>query len=103
MSSPSVVYDDEYPDSPRNIPEVVLVEPKSDIYGNKFETESSAYGTYGNKIYYFKVDCCLHRLHADGSCERPVYNENEISRWKRCPIPELLAAFLLKRFVAPVV
>jgi hypothetical protein len=82
MSSPSAVYEDEYPDYPREIPEVVLLDTNSDIYGNK--------------TYHFNVDCLLHRLHSDGTCEIPVYDKDEISRWKRCPIPKLLTAFLLK-------
>jgi len=80
MSSPSVV--DEYPDSPCYIPEVVLIKTESD--------------NYGNKTHYFDVDCLHHRVLHDGTCEEPVYNVNEISRWKRCPIPKLLTAFLLK-------
>jgi hypothetical protein len=82
MSSPSSVYNDDYPDSPYYLPEVILLETISD--------------SYGKKTYHFNVDCLLHRLHSDGTCEEPVYNGNELSRWKRCPVPELLTAFLLK-------
>jgi hypothetical protein len=88
MSSSSVVYDndEEYPDSPCYIPEVVALKTESD--------------KYGNKTHYFIVDGIDHRVLYDGTCQEVAKFSpcgNKIIEWKKCHIPILLIAHLLKQ------